>query len=190
MEEMKISRAYRMAVNLKVITFFYLVMICVGWQQLETPNARQLSLGLVAGFFTVNFWEYLIHRYLFHPTRWGNSLKMWILKIHARHHVHVHNHLYSVAPLSTSFGVILMSLLVQSLFAPTPDARWSFFLGLCLSYLYHEFVHHWVHHIPSRHWLHQAYVRFHDGHHTENAKQNYGFISPFWDIVFRTFAGR
>lgn len=188
MEELKISRAYRLAVDLRVISLFYVFMIAIGIAQLATPSWIGLTLGLIGGFFTVNFWEYAIHRYLFHPTRWGNQFKLWILKIHARHHQHVHNHLYSVAPISTSFGVILVSLMVQSLFNPSSEARWSFFLGLCVSYLYHEFVHHWVHHIESSHWVHRAYVRYHQGHHTGSAKQNYGFISPFWDIVFRTFA--
>lgn len=187
MEQIKISPAYRVLVDLRVISVFYSLLIAYGLMHAEFTPVWSLALWLVAGFVTVNFWEYVIHRWLFHPTRWGNQFKLWILKIHARHHVHTENHLYSVAPISTSLGVILASLGFQTIFNPSSNARWCYFVALCLSYLYHEFVHHWVHHIQSGHWLHKAYVRFHDGHHGESMRHNFGFISPLWDVVFGTY---
>jgi sterol desaturase/sphingolipid hydroxylase (fatty acid hydroxylase superfamily) len=190
MDELKVSRAYRILVDLRVISAFYCSVIAYAITQVMFTGLLS-SLGyLVAGFLTVNFWEYAIHRWLFHPTPWGNQYKQWILRIHARHHRFVGKSLYSVAPISTSFAVILVSLGIQSVLDPSTNALWCYFIALCLSYLYHEFVHHWVHHIQSSNWIHRRYVVFHDGHHTESSKQNFGFISPFWDVVFRTFTNK
>jgi len=59
--------------------------------------------------------------------------------------------------------------------------------GLFAGYLWSEAFHHAIHHrAPRNRW--EAWMwRYHYVHHWKDPTSNYGFTSPLWDAVFRTY---
>jgi sterol desaturase/sphingolipid hydroxylase (fatty acid hydroxylase superfamily) len=187
-----LNRAYLILVDLRVVGTFYLALIMAAAASIVRSNTKlsgfEIASAILAGFLTVNLLEYLIHRYLFHPTKYGNRYKKLILSIHARHHRFNNVEEYAIVPITTSFMLIATSVLIfQKLSGATHALTMAYFIACGLSYTYHEYLHYMIHQSKLAGRIGAFYTRYHDVHHLQDANKNYCFISPFWDIVFRSY---
>jgi len=143
--------------------------------------------SFLLGILIASLLEYIHHRFAGHAKRIRT-------KIYFEHHFHhgdpqeggvtYREKLADRLPLV----VVLLSFIALGL---APFLEWSsvgaVIAGSVAGYLYLEWIHHRMHHrLPSSaigRWL----WRYHYTHHFTSARVNFGFTSPLWDLVFRTY---
>ncbi|MCS5490199.1 sterol desaturase family protein [Algoriphagus limi] len=149
---------------------------------------RLVPLGLqillvFAGLFAFSFFEYLIHRYVFHAGNYREG-KNWQSKLHGIHHDIPSDRERLTLPMPLALGV---SLVVFFLFKfLIGSLAYGFFPGFISGYALYLLVHYWIHtRKPPKNSL-KVLWRNHHIHHHVNENKAYGVTTPFWDWVFRT----
>lgn len=151
---------------------------------------REHVLGIVTtasvyiiGLLFWTFFEYIMHRYIFH---WASELeiaKRFTYAMHGVHHEEPRDHDRLFMPPVPGLIIIgIVSLLVKLALG---DFAFSFLGGWLTGYMIYAFVHYKVHEskppkIFRKMWIH------HNMHHYKYPDKAYGVSSPFWDIVFGT----
>lgn len=165
---------------LPVVAYFYYVA--------HAQYAWFVNLGLLfAGVFLWSLTEYVMHRFLFH---WPFEIKSAFGKrfhflMHGVHHNYPRDSRRLLMPPLVS---ILLAFAFYGLFflifAPYHQ---PLFAGLVLGYLWYDYTHFAVHHLPMK----GRYGRFlrahHLSHHYSDHDKSFGVSSPLWDYVFGTF---
>lgn len=127
-------------------------------------------IWFVTGIVVWSLAEYIIHRYLFHDTFRNHH---WL------HHVNEGGYV-GVSALKTiplAAALFIISYLIGTIFL---------FQGVAFGYLLYIVIHDAIHHdnfiSPHIQTLKTAHIR----HHEKGEEANFGVITMFWDIVFRT----
>lgn len=156
--------------------------IALAGEALIAANERTLLRQIgdaVAILALYDFGYYLLHRFIFHETRWGR-------RIHAVHHrirtpfapdsIFIH-------PAETALGVGLLmacALLVGPVSAAT-------FAGCFLVYSVLNILVHAAFNIPRFPFRAMSALSVHhDVHHTSMKGGYYASITPLWDLIFKT----
>jgi sterol desaturase/sphingolipid hydroxylase (fatty acid hydroxylase superfamily) len=137
-----------------------------------------LALSLIAAGFAVwTLLEYLLHRFAMHMFQPG-------YRLHQPHHDHPVNMKAERSSLSTLFIAAAVGFLLMASFGL--NAGMATLAGLLLGYYGFIVVHHAVHRwtIRPNSWLYREKLRHAAHHHSDDCE--FGVITPFWDIVFRT----
>jgi sterol desaturase/sphingolipid hydroxylase (fatty acid hydroxylase superfamily) len=155
------------------------------WASISIPVAL---VTFVAGVFLWTFFEYLMHRFMFHVFSHVAGLKHMHYVIHGMHHVYPTDPYRVIFPpfMALAVGALLAGLM--ALILPTP---WFFgtISGFVVGYCWYEFVHYASHHIKWKTaWL-KRLKRHHLLHHHNEAfkDKNYGVTTVLWDRVFNTY---
>jgi len=140
------------------------------------------AVGALVGW---TFFEYLLHRFIFHPPVDRGRWVRFAHAIHGKHHDDPDNLSFTlVLPL----GALLILLpLTGIFFLLMKPAKLPIFTGFFLiGYLAYEYVHLSFHHwrMPTR-WT-RALQRRHLAHHHRDERIWFGVTSPFWDWIFST----
>jgi len=150
-----------------------------------------LSLLKAASFFLFGlvfwtFFEYTLHRFVFHFESKNNRfLKNIYFLFHGIHHAYPRDSRRLVMPptvsLPLSFLVYLgcACLMHRSV---VPD----FMAGFLLGYLFYDMIHFGIHHANFSNSLWQSVKKHHFRHHYSNKEKGFGVSSPLWDFVFRS----
>lgn len=160
-----------------VALFFYL-----------TYREGVLGVGSTAfiylcGLFFWTFFEYIMHRYLFHLPSEGKAAKAVTYALHGVHHEDPRDHdrlFMPPVPGLLIIGVVgLIAKLVLGVFA------FPFLAGWLTGYMIYAYIHYKVHEanppkVLKRMWIH------HNMHHYRYPDKAYGVSSPLWDIIFGT----
>ena len=149
--------------------------------QLSVSKVLLLFFGGIA-FWT--FFEYLMHRYVFHWVAESPKAQKFIYIMHGNHHHYPRDRdrlfmppLPSLILTSTIFGI--MYLLMH-------HAAFSFFPGFILGYLLYASMHYAIHAWnPPFKWMKPLW-RNHHLHHYKNEERGFGVSSTLWDHVFGT----
>jgi len=139
-----------------------------------------LVIALLAGAFAWTFVEYLLHRFVFHGTRWGVGASE-----HRLHHARVEHFApwwqKGLAAAAAASGLLPLSWLVAG---TLPGL--CFTVGFIGAYGLYEVLHRRAHtHGPGGpygRWLR----RHHFAHHFTDPGCNHGVTTPLWDGVFGT----
>lgn len=190
-----LRKIYLLFIDLRVVVTFYATLVVTALYFVISSqisiSPSKISALAAGGFLSVNLLEYLIHRYLFHATRFGNKLKKAILDIHMRHHRYNEVEEYAIVPITTSFVLISLATVVFFSISSGPLIyTLLYFSFMAASYIYHELLHYMIHQKKLSGRFGDFYYEFHGVHHMKDAKKNYCFISPFWDMVFGTYQWR
>lgn len=146
------------------------------------------SLGIVlylTGLFTWTFFEYVLHRYIFHYVSDSKFVKMFHHMVHGFHHEHPRDEEHLFMP---PLPGILLSCLFTGLFSLF---LWSytfvFTAGFINGYLIYASIHYSTHKFkPPKNRILKSLWRHHTLHHYRFPEKAFGVSSPLWDHVFGT----
>ena len=146
-----------------------------------TPGAE--ALVFVSGILFWSFFEYLMHRYLFHMVADSPRARKIIYTMHGVHHEYPRDkeRLFMPPVPSLIVSVIIFSFMYYLM-------GWyalSFFPGFLFGYIAYGSMHFAIHaYAPPK--LLKALWRNHHLHHYKAPEKGFGVSSVLWDIVFKT----
>lgn len=143
-----------------------------------------VPLLFAAGLLEWTWFEYMLHRYVFHyepKSAWG---KRMIHLFHGIHHDFPNEADRLVMPPATSIPIAAVFLMIH--YAVFGNAGLPLFAGFLAGYLYYEHVHYSVHNSKRKFGWTEKQRKEHLLHHFQHADYRFGVTSPLWDYVFRT----
>ena len=144
------------------------------------PFATIFGLS-AAGLFFWTFFEYWMHREVFH---WKGIPKVHYF-LHGIHHMYPNDKGRQVMPPSASlFVAVPMWFLFQGLFG-TATAL-PLFAGFVGGYVWYDTTHFWTHVGKARSRWGKYLKKHHMLHHFKSHHHGFGVSTPLWDWVFRT----
>ena len=159
-------------------------LFTIGWG-IHTGVHWAAAIGLVlAGFFAWTFFEYVLHRWIFHFIPKSDGLKKWYYLVHQIHHDYQEwDRLVAPPLLSGALCAFFLGLFWLIFGTPT---MWPFFGGFTIGYLAYDYVHFYTHFAKPKSAIGKGLRRRHLQHHHAYPDRWYGVSSPLWDYVFRT----
>ena len=142
-----------------------------------------MPLVYVGGLLFWSFFEYIMHRYVFHINEHIRGTDRFQFIVHGVHHSHPKDEERVFMPPVPGF--LITSLLLGINFLIMGNAAFFFTAGMVTGYMIYSYIHYSVHAKPPhprfrRLWQHHAL------HHYKYPDRAFGVSSPLWDIVFRT----
>ncbi len=150
----------------------------------STAGFRWIYLGTFAGGILFwSFFEYIMHRYIFHIGSEHPAIQRGRYMLHGIHHEFPRDEERVFMPPLP--GILIISTLFLLSYLLMGAYAWFFIPGLVLGYMFYSLIHYAIHHInpPKRFknlWLH------HNLHHYRHPDKAFGVSSMFWDRIFRT----
>jgi sterol desaturase/sphingolipid hydroxylase (fatty acid hydroxylase superfamily) len=137
----------------------------------------------VGGILFWSFFEYLMHRYLFHMMVHSKRAERFVYTMHGVHHEYPRDTDRLFMPPVPS---ILISTVLFFLFKlVTGAAVFAFFPGFIMGYLAYGSMHYAIHAFAPPKFL-KALWRNHHLHHYKEPQKGFGVSSVLWDHVFGT----
>ncbi|KAH9490969.1 Fatty acid 2-hydroxylase [Bulinus truncatus] len=140
------------------------------------------------GVLMWTFFEYFIHRWIFHlrpPANWPFLIRLHF-SLHGQHHKSPMDPTRLVfPPLPASFFAVPFYFLCISLF-PVGLSQITF-AGIVSGYMGYDLIHYYLHHgeKPSLAYFQQL-KSYHNLHHYKHQQLGFGISSKFWDYPFGT----
>ena len=152
-------------------------------------SAIKVCLLFLGGMFFWSFFEYVIHRYVFHFMAESERATKIVYLIHGNHHEYPRDkqRLFMPAVPSIILATVVFSMMYffASLIGVTTGV-FSFFPGFMLGYLMYGTMHYAIHAWnPPFKWMKPLWRNHHLHHYKEQAK-GFGVSSTLWDHVFGT----
>lgn len=123
--------------------------------------------NFIVGMCIWTFFEYIIHRFIFHTYIYK--------KYHMKHHKYPLNVKYLVGPYILGIPINLFLFFTTQI---------NTYYGIANAYLIYELTHYFIHYYEKTKFI-KILANYHNKHHL-SYKKNYGFITPFYDILFNT----
>ena len=155
------------------------------WSVSHTSLSVEITLILFfTGILSFTWFEYLVHRHVFHMETYTRLRKKVQYAVHGIHHEFPKDKDRLAMPplLSITIATVLLLLLRLAI----GDFVFAFLPGFLLGYAYYLFIHYIVHAYPppknvfKRLWIH------HGIHHYKDNERAFGVSSPLWDYIYRT----
>lgn len=148
-----------------------------------------LLLSFAAGIFFWSFFEYIMHRFVFHFVSENEKAKKIIYVMHGNHHEYPRDKERLFMPPVPS--IILSSVIFSVMFFLSKaiginEFVFSFFPGFIFGYLMYGTMHYAIHAWnPPFKWMKPLW-RNHHLHHYKQQERGFGVSSTLWDHVFGT----
>ncbi|MFN8357318.1 MAG: sterol desaturase family protein [Spirosomataceae bacterium] len=171
-------------VFLPVIVYFFYQGIVI-----DKISVWPATITCVSGLLFWSFFEYCVHRFLFHAHPTNPILKAIHYTFHGIHHDYPQDTLRLVMPLSVSIPLsTLIYLGMGWLFRQFDLEQYHhlFFATFMLGYLFYDEMHYASHHVNFKFKWFQAIKKQHMKHHFVEPDSGFGFTSKLWDWVFKT----
>ena len=171
-----------------IITFlFYL------GQQSSGISPLFMAISFFCGMFFWTFFEYIMHRFVFHYMAENETAVKIVYVIHGNHHEYPRDkeRLFMPPLPSLILSTAIFSLLyVIGSFLELEQHVFFFFPGFVLGYLLYGSMHYAIHAWkPPFKWM-KALWRNHHLHHYKNEEFGFGVSTTLWDRVFGTMFSR
>jgi sterol desaturase/sphingolipid hydroxylase (fatty acid hydroxylase superfamily) len=148
-----------------------------------------LSISFLCGVFFWTFFEYFIHRYIFHLIAETKRAKRIVYVLHGNHHEYPRDRerLFMPPLPSLLIAVVIFSIIFfVSKMIGMNEYSFSFFAGFMLGYLLYGSMHYAIHAWnPPFKWMKPLW-RNHHLHHYKHEEKGFGVSSTLWDHVFGT----
>lgn len=144
----------------------------------------QMFIGAGVAIVFWPFFEYTMHRYLFH---WEPSSKFWkklIYTIHEGHHDYPNDGRFMLVGPIVSVPAFILFLGLAYLIAG--NYAFPFMAGIATCYMFYDWLHYATHHYNFKNKIFQSLKRHHMRHHYEDNEKNFAFTVLLWDTIFRT----
>ena len=152
-----------------------------------------VPVGMAAGALFWTFAEYVLHRWAFHPPRFGPISERIYFTFHGVHHEYPDDDMRLVMVPVVS---IPLAFFFWWLFGQVVPAAWvpAVFAGFVVGYLGYDYTHWATHFLKTSKvkWLGpylpilERQRRRHMRHHFASPKKGYGVTTELWDHVFGT----
>jgi sterol desaturase/sphingolipid hydroxylase (fatty acid hydroxylase superfamily) len=161
-----------------IIYFLYYALVGLN------TAAFTVTIIFIAGLLFWTFFEYIIHRFIFHWISDNPRTKKVAYIMHGNHHEFPRDRQRLFMPPLPS--VILASIIFVIMFALLGNNAFAFFPGFILGYLLYASMHYAIHawHPPFK-WLKPIW-RNHHLHHYKADDKGFGVSTHFWDKIFGT----
>jgi sterol desaturase/sphingolipid hydroxylase (fatty acid hydroxylase superfamily) len=164
---------------LPVIIFlpYYAVM------KFDFPGIRIASI-FFGGVFFWTFFEYMMHRFIFHWVSDNPRAQRISYLLHGNHHEFPRDHQRLFMPAVPS--IIITSALFLLFYAIMQKNALAFFPGFILGYLLYGSMHYAIHAWnPPFKWMKPIW-RNHHLHHYKSEEKGFGVSSHIWDKILGT----
>lgn len=159
------------------------VMLYFSMVQMEQPLSKLVFLFL-AGILFWTFFEYIMHRFLFHLVPKTERMKKISYVMHGNHHHYPRDKQRLFMPPVPS--LILATFVFSLMYLVLNDTVFMFFPGFILGYLMYGSMHYAIHAWnPPFKWMKPLW-RNHHLHHYKNEHQGFGVSTTLWDRLFGT----
>jgi sterol desaturase/sphingolipid hydroxylase (fatty acid hydroxylase superfamily) len=147
-------------------------------------SGSAVAILFLSGIFFWTFFEYMMHRFVFHIVSESPRAQKIAYVMHGNHHEFPRDRQRLFMPPVPS--LILASIIFLGMYAIIHLNALSFFPGFMLGYLMYGSMHYAIHAWnPPFKWLKPLW-RNHHLHHYKNDHQGFGVSTHFWDRVFGT----
>lgn len=146
-------------------------------------QSMAMTLWFLAGLLFWTFFEYLMHRYLFHMIAERAWARRIIYTMHGVHHEYPRDQERLFMPPVPS--LVVATLLFSTFYLFIGWQVTAFFPGFLLGYLVYGSMHYAIHAFPPPKML-KALWRNHHLHHYKMPDKGFGVSSVLWDVVFGT----
>lgn len=147
-------------------------------------GAGRIVLLFLAGMVFWTFFEYIMHRFVFHWVTENERARKVVYVMHGNHHHFPRDKERLFMPPVPS--LIISSILFALMYWAMGKNVFMFFPGFILGYLIYGTMHYAIHAWnPPFRWMKPLW-RNHHLHHYKNDHQGFGVSTTFWDHVFGT----
>lgn len=150
------------------------------------------SVGrFLLGLFFWTFFEYLIHRFIFHfPEKLlfdSHLVRLFHFLVHGVHHTFPMDPLRLVVP-PALFVILAIPLYFLSLLLFTYRFVHTVMPGVLVGYVTYDLTHYSTHHCTNieQYKILNFLKTYHMRHHFKSPNRGFGVSTPLWDYVFRT----
>jgi len=145
----------------------------------------KILLLFITGMFFWTFFEYIMHRFIFHWAGDNVIAKRVIYVLHGNHHEYPRDRERLFMPPLPS--LIISSIIFLLFYLVINKNAFVFFPGFILGYLLYGSIHYAIHSWkPPFKWLKPLWQNHHL-HHYKDDHKGYGVSTTFWDRVFGTY---
>ncbi len=131
------------------------------------------------------FFEYIMHRFVFHMVSENPRLQKIAYTLHGNHHEYPRDRQRLFMPPVPS--LIISSILFGAMHLLLREAAFVFFPGFLLGYLLYGSIHYAIHAWNPPFKFMKPLWRNHHLHHYKSEEKGFGVSSSLWDRVFGTF---
>jgi sterol desaturase/sphingolipid hydroxylase (fatty acid hydroxylase superfamily) len=147
------------------------------------PSVLRVALYFTGGLLFWSFFEYIMHRYIFHISEHIKGTERFQFIVHGVHHQHPKDEERVFMPPVP--GAIVAMVLLGINFLIMGKNTFFFTGGMIIGYMIYACIHYAVHNKPvnprfRKLWQHHAM------HHYKYPDKAFGVSSPLWDMVFGT----
>ncbi|MBX9783289.1 MAG: sterol desaturase family protein [Chitinophagaceae bacterium] len=147
-------------------------------------GAVTVAAVFIAGMLFWSFFEYIMHRFIFHMIAESERAQKFIYILHGNHHHYPRDRERLFMPPVPS--IIISSVIFFAMYALMRSYAFLFFPGFMLGYLMYGTMHYAIHaRNPPFKWMKPLW-RNHHLHHYKNEHHGFGVSSTLWDHVFGT----
>lgn len=144
----------------------------------------RIALVFSGGLFFWTFFEYLMHRYIFHMIADSEKAQKFIYIMHGNHHHFPRDKERLFMPPVPS--LIIAGILFGLFYLVMGTNVFMFFPGFIFGYLLYGSMHYAIHAWnPPFKWM-KSLWRNHHLHHYKDEHKGYGVSTTLWDRVFGT----
>jgi 4-hydroxysphinganine ceramide fatty acyl 2-hydroxylase len=162
-----------------------------GWLIARGPLPSMVAMVacLVVGGVAWTFFEYAVHRWLYH-TRFQHPRVRWFMEaFHLHHHRFLDDHrVLNAGLLSWPNSVLFFA--IYAVVMPTWAHAATAHAAMTLSYVGYEYVHFQIHNKKHSRGYFAFIQRYHLFHHEKKWSVNFANTSTVWDRIFGTYDGR
>ena len=143
-----------------------------------------IALLFIGGMLFWTFFEYLMHRWVFHMIAESERVQKFIYILHGNHHHYPRDRERLFMPPLPS--LVLSSLIFGGMYGIMGSNAFPFFPGFMLGYLLYGSMHYAIHAWnPPFKWMKPLW-RNHHLHHYKDEHKGFGVSSTIWDHIFGT----
>ena len=147
-------------------------------------NGLAVSFLFLGGIFFWTFFEYIMHRFVFHWVSDNPKIQRMSYVLHGNHHEFPRDKQRLFMPPVPS--LIIASLIFLLMYAVLREFVFSFFAGFILGYLMYGSMHYAIHAWNPRYKWMKPIWRNHHLHHYKSEEKGFGVSSHLWDKIFGT----
>ena len=152
-------------------------------------SIEQIVVSFLLGMFFWTFFEYILHRFVFHFISESEKAMKIVYLIHGNHHEYPRDRERLFMPPVPSIilaCVVFMLMYFTSHLFNASNYTFSFFPGFIIGYLMYGTMHYAIHAWnPPYAWMKPLW-RNHHLHHYKNEERGFGVSTTLWDRLFGT----
>lgn len=170
-----------------VIWGLYIPIICYLLYYSHTKlffPGKTVALVFLGGIFFWTFFEYIMHRFVFHWVSEKPTIKKISYIMHGNHHHYPRDRERLFMPPVPN--LIIGAVLLSTFYLIIGKYAFMFFPGVAFGYLMYGTMHYAIHAWnPPFKWM-KGLWRNHHLHHYKDEGKGFGVSSTLWDYVFGT----